>query len=445
MSFLTNNNAFVVVGLGYGDEGKGSVVDYLVRQHQIKLVVRFNGGPQAAHHVVTPEGIMHCFSQFGSGTLVPGVETFLTGYMLVDPLAIEAENEVLKEKGIKDGFERLIIDRACPVVTPFHKIINRMLEISRGKAKYGSCGKGVGETIKDLQCLNERTLFVKDFFNETVLRQKLDFLWRMKLDLAEQLVKAHRNNKKLLSYLEQIQRTDYVDCLVEAYCRFISEAGVRIEDEPYLIKRLNEREDVVFEGAQGVLLDVKAGFKPYITKTDTTFNNADKILFDSQKNIIKIGVLRAYATRHGAGPFVTEDTWLRKQIPDFHNTTNEWQGSLRIGWFDLVAARYALDTVGAIDCIALTNIDRLAGIDEIKVCTSYEWADKIIDDIDFLKNLTQESQGELAGLLKECKPVYLKHVGGIKKYIQFLEKKLDVPISIISLGPRATEKIKTLY
>ncbi|KAF0249156.1 MAG: adenylosuccinate synthase [bacterium] len=122
--------AFIVVGLGYGDEGKGTTTDYLTRKYQAHTVIRFNGGSQAAHHVVTSSGITHCFAQFGSGTLVSGVRSYLSSYMAVDPLALLVENQALQEKGVQDGLSRIIIDENCLVITPFHKIINQMQEVS---------------------------------------------------------------------------------------------------------------------------------------------------------------------------------------------------------------------------------------------------------------------------------------------------------------------------
>lgn len=414
MSSVKDNNAFIVVGLNYGDEGKGSVVDYLVRRYKANLVVRFNGGPQAAHHVVSPEGITHCFSQFGSGTLVPEAETFLSRFMLVDPLAIRVENDVLSAKGVIDASKRLMIDQGCQVVTPFHRIINRMLETSRGEARHGSCGQGVGEAVSDLNRFGERVLFARDLLDKVKTMQKLDFLWRIKTDLAEQIVKEHPDNEKLFSYLKEIKQIDYVDRLADAYDDFVRKSGVRIVGEDCLTDLLARNGNVVFEGAQGVLLDPDKGFAPYVTKTNTTLKNAEKLIVGSSKNVIGIGVLRGYMTRHGAGPFITEDEWLTKTIPDCHNHENEWQGKFRVGWFDLVATRYALKIAGDIDYLAMTNLDRLCGFDRIPVCGSYD----------------------------NQKPVYSEHIKGIRNYIQFIERELDKPISIISFGPSAQEKIK---
>jgi len=411
-----DSNIFVAVGLGYGDEGKGSVVDYLVRLKKADLVVRFNGGPQAAHNVVSPEGITHCFSQFGSGTLVPGVETFLSRFMFVDPLAIFVEDDVLKNKGVSNAMERLIVDRDCPIVTPFHKIVNQMREISRGDSRHGSCGMGVGEAVKDLDYFGQEYFFIKDIQDRTVMIRKLNFLRECKIDIAEQIFKELPDNEQLRLRLGRIQDPGRVPILAEVYSRFAETIGARIKDRQYLAERLSGKGNVVFEGAQGVLLNPKTGQKPYVTKTDTTLKNAEELIAGSSKKIVRIGVLRAYMTRHGLGPFVTEDNKLTEMIPDSHNLNNEWQGKFRIGWFDLVAAKYALKVAGDIDCLALTNLDRIAGFNYIPICTSY------------------------GGSSEKYEPVYSEKIKGIGNYIRFLERELKKPISIVSFGPSANEK-----
>jgi adenylosuccinate synthase len=416
--FSSNNGTvLVVLGLGYGDEGKGSVVDYLVRQYEASLVVRFNGGSQAAHHVVSPEGLTHCFSQFGSGTLVPGVETFLSSFMLVDPLAINVENEVLRQKGVADALERLIISEYCPVITRFHKILNRMLEVSRGKEKHGSCGQGVGQAANDLKCLGENALLMGDLKDKVKTIRKLDFLWRIKTDLAEQLVREHPDNERLSNYLEEIRETSPQD-LADSYYDFVSQGKVRIADKSLLAQLLVRKGNTVFEGAQGVLLDRDKGQKPYVTQTNTTLNNAQELLAGTLKNVVRIGIWRGYLTRHGPGPLISEDEKLTAAIPDCHNLENEWQGKFRLGWFDLMAARYALEIAGDIDCLAITNLDRLASFESIPVCTSYDSS------------------------VAAPKPIYGKEIKGIDDYLQFLEEELKKPISLVSFGPSAKEKFK---
>ena len=143
------NQAILIADLGYGDAGKGSIVDYLTRKTGAHTVVRYNGGAQAAHNVITPEGKHHTFAQFGSGTFVPGTRTHLSRFMMVHPLALLAEERHLQSLGIDDAFPRLSIDREALVTTPFQQAANRIKEIARGDGRHGSCGMGVGETMSD--------------------------------------------------------------------------------------------------------------------------------------------------------------------------------------------------------------------------------------------------------------------------------------------------------
>lgn len=474
------NKKFVVIGLGYGDEGKGTITDYLVRENNAEVVVRFNGGPQAAHHVVMPDGSMHCFSQFGSGTLVPEVKTYLSRFMLVDPLAIKAENEALKAMGIYDGLDRLIMDRDCLIVTPFHKIIGRMLEVLRGEGKHGSCGKGVGRAVEDGKILGSNALRVGDLLDARKLKEKLIFLWRIKVDLAEQLIQGQPGNDQLKDYFDKIRKSEYPELVVEAYEDF-ARSGAHIADDKVFENILSGKKRIIFEGAQGALLDVERGFLPYVTSTKTTAKNAYDLMNgkDQLGDFKKIGILRAYATRHGVGPFVTEDAQLTKDIPDMHNGENEWQGPFRIGWFDLLTARYAIDINGGVDEIALTSLDRLNSLETIKICTSYEyigqkkdWLEKCFriekmgDERKKIVGIRTElndrfPKEQLAGLLSDCRPWDFLEFKGWKKdldraecfddlseeakeFLEFMEtdRGLAVPVSIVSKGPTWADKIK---
>lgn len=472
-----NNKAFIVAGMGFGDEGKGTIVDYLARKYNSSVVVRYNGASQAAHHVVIPDGTMHCFSQFGAGTFVKGAKTFLSKFMLIDPLAIIKENDVLQSKGIKDGLERMTIDERCIVITPFHKIINRMLEITRGNNRHGSCGMGVGQAVSDEKQLGDKVLYAQDLLSASVMNEKLKFLQYIKIDIAEQIQEENPDNRQLSIYLQQIKRPDYIALLIDEYIEFSTESDVKIGLADNFIYNGN----IIFEGAQGALLDVDYGFWPHITMTCTTFENAEKLISSSDYfgTVSKIGVIRAYGTRHGAGPFVTEDKELTGSIPDAHNGANEWQGRLRVGWLDLLAVRYAIEISGRLDSIALTNLDRLSGFKKIKVCVSYEhrgtktdlldkyfeWeltSDKKIKITRLKKVFENESEkGQFAKLLFNCFPLEFKEFQGWKTdlsniarfedlpkqaraYINFFQSKegLDIPISIISIGPAWTDKIE---
>lgn len=357
--------AHIVVDLGLGDQGKGSWTDHLVREHQIQYVVRYNGGAQAHHHVVAPDGREHGFAQIGSGSFVPGTMTCLSRFMLVDPQRLFKEVEVLEQKGVERLFDRLIVSENAPVITPFNRLLNRIHEVARGADKHGSCGFGIGITQGDVETLGDRALHVRDL-NSPELFEKLCWLARQKLELAEEFAQE--------SASELIEKLRYVDLqyFVDLYQSFYQQAHVVSEEEFLTLLREN---DVVFEGAQGVLLDQQYGFFPHCTRSNCTFENAEQLLFEAEHtgDTSRIGLLRGYGTRHGAGPFVTEDTTL--DLPSCHNGYNEWQGSFRLGWFDAVAARYALEVVGGVDTLAITNLDRMLGLKEVKVANRYQEAD----------------------------------------------------------------------
>ena len=399
----------LVGGLGYGDEGKGSIVDYLVRTKRAKVVVRFNGGAQAGHNVVTPEGLHHTFSQFGSGTFVPGVKTHLSSFMILNPLSMMREEEHLQSLGIKDVFQRTTIDGKALVTTPFQIAVNRLLEIWRCNKKHGSCGIGIGQTIEDYQKYGNKVLFAKDLRDPEITAKKLEFLRKEGHDTIHDLVSNLPQTEVVKKELEWLEDKYVADDLARDFYCFTT--LVKIVDENYFAGLLRDNPVLVFEGAQGTLLDRKYGFYPHITKTNTTFANAYKLLDGAgyQGKITRIGVLRGYATRHGAGPFPSEDETLTRILKDDHNVYDQWQGDFRIGWFDIPLTKYAITANSGVDYIALTNLDRLSILETIKVRI----------DSGFLE------------------------FSGWQEYVDFLQSKdgLNVPIKILSFSPTWKEKI----
>jgi adenylosuccinate synthase len=417
--------AFVVAGLGFGDEGKGSVVDWLVRRHGATAVVRANGGPQAAHHIVDTGGRVHCASQLGAGVMVPGVRAHLARAVVVDPLAILAEDEALKKLGIHDAAARLSIDPRCIVVTPFHAIVNRMQEIARGASRHGSCGRGVAQAQLDAERGAVPSVRASDLADPRALASILRDVRLAKINLAEQLVDQVPGDQDLRRELDDLRRPDRAPLLVEAYASFVATSGVRITDEPDL------GDAVVVEGAQGVLLDREHGFWPHVTPSRTTFAPGALFLAEAgfaRDAITRVGVLRAYATRHGAGPFVTEDADLTRAIPDHHNGEHPWQGRFRIGWFDGPAARYAIAVSGGVDALVVTNVDRLEGLAEVSVCSVYEGA------TDFPLDL----KGEPLTRWWTSQRAKASSVDG--DLVEELEAAARVRVSAISFGPTADDK-----
>ncbi|HNA72584.1 MAG TPA: adenylosuccinate synthetase [Candidatus Obscuribacter sp.] len=421
--------AHIVLGLGYGDEGKGSFVDHLVRKSGARFIVRFNGGAQAAHHVVTEDGREHCFRQFGSGMFVAGTSTILSRYVLIDPQYLLEEAEELAGKGVCYPLERMIVSADAPIITPFNRLLNQMMEVARSGNRHGSCGFGVGLTQRDVEELGSKALYVRDLAT-VELGSKLFQLWQKSLREAEQV--ACQVNSALYETLKNVDIDYYEQLFRHFYHR------VRVLEDEALLALIREN-GAIFEGAQGLMLDQNYGTFPHCTRSNCTFENALDLLKDSgfAGEIRRIGLLRGYATRHGAGPLVTVCPDL--DLSSCHNGSNPWQGQFRLGWFDAVAARYALAVVGGVDLLVLTNLDRMATLKEVKIATAYKCADPrffsesgemLLPDKGRLDYLAARTEA-LSGIV----PSYMQMPFQLESYLKALEQLLKHPIGAISLSP----------
>lgn len=316
-------------------------------------VVRFNGGAQAAHNVVTDDGRHHTFAQFGSGSFTPGVETHLSRFMLVDPLALTAEADHLEALGVPDPFGRLTVDREALLTTPYHAAANRLREQARGAGRHGSCGMGIGETAAYALAHPDTAPRAGDCDAPRRLRARLRAV-----------------HDRLSDELGPLPDVPTVDACAAVYQAFGT--AVRLVDRAYG-HRLLRTTRVVFEGAQGVLLDEWHGFHPYTTWSTTTFANAEALLAEAGQadDALRLGVVRTYTTRHGPGPLPTEDTAATTALPDPHNGTGRWQGAFRVGHFDAVAHRYAVDVCGGVDALALTHLDAPLRHPGLRICRGY--------------------------------------------------------------------------
>ncbi|MEV4479936.1 adenylosuccinate synthetase [Micromonospora coxensis] len=403
-------NHVIVVDLGYGDAGKGTVVDWLCATRPVHTVVRFNGGAQAAHNVVLPDGRHHTFAQFGAGTFRPGVRTHLSRHVVVDPLALAAEADHLDSVGVPDALDRLTVDGEALLATPYHRAANRAREIARGADRHGSCGLGVGEAVAYGLAHPDEAPRVADCRSPEWLRHRLTLL-----------------RDRLTAELGPLDAPPVADCL-PAYAGFAGR--VAIVDGSWLAGALRAG-TCVFEGAQGVLLDEWHGFHPYTTWSTTTFANAEALLAEAglAGAARRLGVLRVTTTRHGPGPLVTEDPAL--PFTDPHNPTNPWQGRFRFGHFDAVAHRYALDVAGGVDGLALTHLD-LAG-PGLRICRRYADTDRLVPgpagDLD--------RQAALTARLLATRPVYDDPPGD---WPAAVTAELGAPVVLTSHGPTAGEK-----
>lgn len=338
--------ALCVLGLAFGDEGKGATVDYLTWKYNAGLVVRYNGGSQCGHAVVQPDGREHIFQQFGAGMFHPGVRTHLSRFMLVNPMNMMREEEHLQEVGIKDAWERTSVDPRALIITPFHRELNR----SKAKGTATSCGHGVG-ICREMSLAYgttspENVLYAGDLLDSRLARLKLR---NIQLRCLEEF--ALRSTAWPIP--EILNDENGVDICWDWYKDW--RELVRITDGA---PALRYHETIIFEGAQGVLLDETHGEEGFNTWTDTTFNNANTLLdevgYDGER--IKVGVIRTYYTRHGAGPFPTEDPTLT--YPEPHNEDTGFQGKFRRGHFDANLFTKALDIVNGIDVLALNHMDQ---------------------------------------------------------------------------------------
>ena len=408
----------VVVDLGFGDAGKGATVDRLCRAMGATTVVRFNGGAQAAHNVVADDGRHHTFAQFGSGGLVPGVRTHLSRFVLVDPLALAAEARHLTELGVPDPFGTLTVDRRALLTTPYHAAANRLREQARGSGRHGSCGMGIGETAAYALAHPEDAPTAGDCAVPTRLLGRLSLL---RDRLAAQLdVPAERLGPPV------------EDCL-PVYRAFAQ--VVRLTDEGFL-GRVLRRERVVFEGAQGVLLDEWHGFHPYNTWSTTTFANAAALLDESgaaADDVLRLGVVRACTTRHGPGPLVTEDPALDAQLPEPHNTTGPWQGPFRRGHFDAVAHRYALRACGGADALAVTHLDAPTRAPGLRLCDAYDFAGGEIRDLTPVPPGDFDRRQRLTDHLLRARPARLERP---PHWAEAIGDTLGLPVLLAAHGPR---------
>ena len=453
--------AVLVADLSYGDAGKGSIVDYLTRRHQAHTVVRYNGGAQAAHNVVEESGRHHTFAQFGSGTFTPGTRTHLSRFMLIHPLSMLKEEQHLRNIGIDDAFQRTSIDEAALIITPFQQAANRLHELARANARHGSCGMGIGETMQDFLTYGAQVLFARDLAQHAIVCKKLRFLRDLKLSQLESIHDQLPDTEQVRQELNTLHDPEMIDACADLFQHFAS--LVAIVDERYFCRLLDEPGTIIFEGAQGVLLDEWYGFHPYTTWSTTTFKNAEQLLQEQgySSAVTSIGVLRAYTTRHGAGPCITEDTWLSTSLPDAHNSNNAWQRAFRVGYLDLVATRYALAVARPVDALAVTNLDRLASLPAWKLCDAYHYQGPGEEDLSTYFEMQASSithikvhqpanlahQEQLTQHLWHCAPDYqtFHPSDTINKeqayqYLAQIEQSLQCPIAIASFGPTASDK-----
>jgi adenylosuccinate synthase len=426
--------AYVVTDLGYGDSGKGSITDFLVRDKDASLVIRYNGGAQAAHNVVLPDGRHHTFAQWGSGTFA-GARTFLSKHMIVHPFGLVREAEHLISVGVSNPWGLLTIDERALVITPYQQSMNRIREIARGRFRHGSCGIGIGETVDD--SFQEYCIYVRDLTNRSLLRRKLELAREAKLATIANLDLPDEAEDEI----NMIKDSDLIDRLMGLYPAIAKRFTILdpIRSETILDTAMT----VVFEGAQGVLIDQDYGFHPHTTWSKCTDANARAMLKGRDFKVERVGVLRAYATRHGPGPFVPYDAELSRKIPDMHNGFHTWQREFRCGWFDVPATKYAITVNEGVDYLAITCMDRAEEVGTWGICTKYERNGEPYDLVPPL-NPTLSKMKEIGDRLFECKPEVIHIPGQMRPTMLAAMDNIEIclghAVGLTSRGPTHLNK-----
>lgn len=441
--------AYIIVDLGFGDSGKGLLTDFLVRHLGADVVVRYNGGAQAGHNVVAPDGRHHTFAQFGSGTFIPSVRTYLSRHVVIHPSALLVEGDCLQAQGIPDAFSRLRLSDQALVITPFHQAANRIREIGRGAHRHGSCGVGVGEAVEDALAHPADRVLAGDLLQPETLRRKLRSIREWKREQIAALCRENPPSAPLAREYEIFEREEVIDTWIASIAR-IGALGLVVSDS-VLECWLRETETVIFEGAQGILLDADAGFHPFTTWSRCTAANAFDLIRElaPEAQVCRLGVLRCYAVRHGPGPLPTETDGLTSIISE-HNHSGDWQGPVRYGWFDPVLARYALEVTGGVDFFALTHLDVLSHLETWNYGVGYKGAsgfDNTLLELDLsdgvLRNfhtprpLSLAQREQLTQALSGVIPMLETCEADERRVVQKIEELIGQPVDIVSHGPSA--------
>ena len=416
-------SALVVVGAQWGDEGKGKIVDMLASESD--CVARFQGGNNAGHTVVF-DGNRFSLHLIPSGILHPGTKCLIGNGVVIDPKVALEEIDKLKAKGYLKDDAQLMISESAHVIMPYHREIDRARESAQGKTKIGTTGRGIGPAYGDK--IMRMGIRMGDLLDEIHFRTKLAPILEEK-------------NFQLKEYFKQ--KSFDLDTLVEEYAAYGQRLKGYIGDTSlYLTEALEKNQNLLFEGAQGILLDVDHGTYPFVTSSNTVAGAVCSGLGVSPVRINRIlGIFKAYTTRVGTGPFPTElndetGAYLQKQGDEFGTTTGRRR---RCGWIDLVGLSYAI-RISGMTSMAMMKLDVLTGLSELKICTAYRYRGKA------LKTYPREGT-----VLEKCEPVYETLNGwdkdlskitqyaalpaDVKKYIETIESMLKVPVDIISVGP----------
>jgi adenylosuccinate synthase len=419
----------LLLGLQWGDEGKGKIVDVLTSKYDI--IARFQGGPNAGH-TLEFDGIKHVLRTIPSGIFHKNSINIIGNGVVIDPVVFIKEIEGLEKYNI-DIHSRLLVSRKTHLILPTHRLLDAASEASKGKAKIGSTLKGIGPTYMDktgrnglrigdveLADFNERYRVLADKHQAMIDFYDVDLQYDLK-ELEEEFFAAVNELKKLTF----------------------------IDSEEYLNKAIKEGKTVLCEGAQGSLLDVDFGTYPFVTSSTTTAAGACTGLGIAPNKVKEVfGIFKAYTTRVGSGPFPTElDNEIGQAMAKMGNEFGSVTGrARRCGWLDLVALKYAVQINGVTELYMMKG-DVLSGFETLQVCTAYKYKGEVIEHFPYniepenVEPVYVEKKGWKTDLTKMT--TYDELPQEVKDYVSFIEKEVEVPIKIISVGPDRKQTILT--
>ena len=417
----------VVVGTQWGDEGKGKVVHLL--SEKADYIIRYQGGNNAGHTVVFngQEFILHLVP---AGILEPGKKCIIGSGVVVDPQALVEEIRFLEGKGIEIK-GRLFVSDACHIILPYHRLLDQLRETQQGKRRIGTTRKGIGPAYADK--VARVGIRMADFLSRSLFRELLDRNLKEKAPLLKKVCKLSELRREILE--KRKKQLPIIRKLVV--------------DSAIMINRIiSQRKNVILESAQGTLLDVDYGSYPYVTSSNPVAGGACVGIGIGPTQIDRVlGVVKAYTTRVGEGPFPTElsdriGKLLQERGKEFGATTGRPR---RCGWFDASIVRHAV-RINGLRSLALTKLDVLDGIDPLRICVAYRYRGKLIKEFPTAREI-----------FKDCKPVYIKLRGwkektkGIqefsllpqdaKRYLSKIESLVQARISIVSMGRSREETI----
>ena len=423
-------STLVVVGSQWGDEGKGKITDLL--SEEADIIVRYQGGCNAGHTVVKGDN-QFIFHLIPSGILHKGVKCLIGNGVVIDPQSLLQEIENLKKKNIEID-DNLFIDFKAHVVLPYHKTLDEIKEMKRGKDKIGTTKRGIGPAYVDK--IARTGIRMIDMIDGKSLSKKLETNLNEKNDIFEKLYGLKISNQEKRDIIKKYREYGQ---LLKKYV---------IDVSLYLNQAINKDKEILFEGAQGTLLDIDHGTFPYVTSSNPIAGGACIGTGVGPTKIDRVmGITKAYTTRVGRGPFPTEmqgelEEYTRQKGGEFGATTGRPR---RCGWFDAVLVNYAV-RINGMDSMVLTKIDVLSDFDKIKICTSYKYNGETIKE--FPVNLE---------ILENCIPVYEEMEGWkgdisqitkyedlpqqLKVYIRRIEELVRTKVVIISVGPKRSQTI----